>query len=111
MTLSQVVLRQKREAAPPAALLPVQPRFKVFQLIGTRTGWAMRVVYVLSDLVAFACSLAVARLAVDLVRGAALASFPSTDLKLYLLWTIGLVIVASATSRARREPSISTSRR
>jgi Undecaprenyl-phosphate galactose phosphotransferase WbaP len=56
----------------------------------------MRAVYILSDLAAFVCSLALARLAVDFILGMALTPAAATDLKLYLLWTIGVFSVAAA---------------
>jgi Undecaprenyl-phosphate galactose phosphotransferase WbaP len=56
----------------------------------------MRAIYLLSDLAAFAGSLALARLTVSLATGASLWPVALTDLKLYLLWTIGLVTVAAA---------------
>jgi len=80
------------EPAPPPRERSAAP---FISRLGTRSGWAMRAVYLLSDLAAFACSLALARLAVDLIRGAAITQISLTDLKLFLLWTIGLVTVAT----------------
>src|SRR4051812_24668940 len=63
---------------------------------GTRNGWAMRLVYVLSDLIAFGASLAVAKSIVDLSLGIAISAITSIDLKLAALWIIGLAAVAAA---------------
>src|SRR5215210_2427101 len=64
-------------------------------LPGMRGGWAMRSVYFLSDVFAFALSLVTANGLVDLARGLEVAGAQIVELKLYLLWGIGLVAVAA----------------
>jgi Undecaprenyl-phosphate galactose phosphotransferase WbaP len=56
----------------------------------------MRSVYFLSDIAAFVLSLAIAKLAIDLARGASPFSILVAEAKLYALWLIGLVAVAYA---------------
>src|SRR5438309_7068258 len=73
-----------------------KPRGELARAPGTRNGWAMRTVYVLSDLAAFVASLAIARWIVDLTFGIALTTVASADLKLAALWMIGLIVVAAA---------------
>src|SRR4051812_28519505 len=63
---------------------------------GTRNGWAMRAVYVGSDLAAFAMSLAIARWIVSIAFGIGLSAVASADVKLAVLWLIGLTVVAAA---------------
>jgi Undecaprenyl-phosphate galactose phosphotransferase WbaP len=89
--------RKSRETFRAVATPTVQPRVPVLrQLPGTRTGWAMRAVYLASDLVAFLLSLATAKLSFDLVSRGGVAVASVEELKLYLLWAAGLVFVAAA---------------
>jgi Undecaprenyl-phosphate galactose phosphotransferase WbaP len=62
---------------------------------GTRNGWAMRAAYFLSDVLAFAASLAVAKCLTSLASGSARFAVSIVELKLYVLWAIGLVAVAA----------------
>ena len=75
---------------------PLTVRPDVQSLPGTRSGWAMRSVYFLSDLLAFAGSLLFAQIAIDLVRGLGIAAIDVVELKLDALWLIGLLVVAAA---------------
>jgi Undecaprenyl-phosphate galactose phosphotransferase WbaP len=63
---------------------------------GTRTGWAMRGVYLASDAAAFVLSLAFASIAVNAVTASAAAAIAPVDVKLFALWLIGLLAVAYA---------------
>src|SRR3954452_23745950 len=72
------------------------PRRAAIRPPGTRNGWAMRLVYVLSDLFAFAASLAVAKWIIDLSLAIEISAITTTDLKLAALWMIGLAAVAAA---------------
>jgi Undecaprenyl-phosphate galactose phosphotransferase WbaP len=56
----------------------------------------MRAVYLVSDLAAFAASLGIAKLVVDVSYGLRLAPIELVELKLCALWIIGLVAVAAA---------------
>src|SRR5438105_2935718 len=62
---------------------------------GTRTGWAMRSVYLASDLAAFSLSLALAVGLLQLVNFSARVAH-SFDLRIYALWFIGLIGAAAA---------------
>src|SRR3569623_2169426 len=77
--------------------IPARSRSKpILEPRGTRNGWAMRTVYLLSDLAAFAISFASGKLIVDWLFGRSLAELPTVELKLYALWIIGLVGAAAA---------------
>jgi Undecaprenyl-phosphate galactose phosphotransferase WbaP len=95
-------LPERRPPAPPSSERPrdiaakLTPTRAAFRPPGTRNGWAMRTVYVMSDLVAFAASLAVAKWIVDLALGIAISAVTSIDLKLAALWIVGLAAVAAA---------------
>ena len=97
-TLPEPPRLQPQEATRTAALelSSVRPIAVVNQLHGTRTGWMMRAVYLLSDLAAFSISLTLAKLAIDLALGIGLATAQVVELKLFALWIIGLVAVAAA---------------
>jgi Undecaprenyl-phosphate galactose phosphotransferase WbaP len=62
---------------------------------GTRNGWAMRAVYFLSDVAAFVVSLALAKCLTSLASGSAAFTVSIIELKLYVLWAIGLVAAAA----------------
>jgi Undecaprenyl-phosphate galactose phosphotransferase WbaP len=74
---------------------PLPPRPIAVSPQGSRTGWAMRCVYLASDIVAFALSLALATLAVDLVCGVQLGAVSTLDVKINALLAIGLLLVAT----------------
>jgi Undecaprenyl-phosphate galactose phosphotransferase WbaP len=76
-----------------AAQRPAQ--YAAPNLIGTRNGWAMRAVYFVSDLAAFAASLALAKCLTSFVNGSAAWTHNVDELKLYTLWAIGLVAAAA----------------
>jgi Undecaprenyl-phosphate galactose phosphotransferase WbaP len=78
------------EPAAPRLARPAAPN-----LNGTRNGWAMRAVYFLSDVVAFAASLAIARCLTSFASGSAAFAVSIIELKLYALWAIGLVAAAA----------------
>ena len=61
---------------------------------GTRTGWPMRLTYLISDLVSIFVALAVANLASNFIRGADWRSLSLFELKLYGIFTVGLLVVA-----------------
>src|SRR5205814_675002 len=62
---------------------------------GTRSGWAMRLVYLTSDLIAIGLALAFSEICVALVQGA-WPTFPTVlGFNLYVLLAVGLVFVAS----------------
>ena len=63
--------------------------------IGTRSGWAMRIAYLTSDLVAIGLSFAAAELGTDLALGLPLGGLSVLDFKLYVLLGIGLIVVAT----------------
>src|SRR5262245_10319587 len=95
ITLPDLATMQPRTPVPSRVTARRMPEAEV-SLAGTRSGWAMRTVYLLSDLAAFAISLLLAKLAVDIVSGVRLGSIQLIELKLFALWMIGLVAVAVA---------------
>lgn len=85
-------------AAPPderrVISLPRGSRTKpLVQRCGTRNGWAMRNVYWLSDLAAFALSLLVAKFVVDWTSGRGIVSLSVVEAKLFAFWIAGLFVV------------------
>lgn len=79
-----------------AKALPAPPGRLPIRLPGTRSGWAMRLVYLASDLVAFAASLLVAHGLVAALLGEKWLLVPAYESRLYLLWLIGLIGAAAA---------------
>jgi Undecaprenyl-phosphate galactose phosphotransferase WbaP len=70
-------------------------RYAAPNLIGTRSGWAMRAVYFTCDVAAFAASLILAKCLTSLASGSATLAVSVNELKLYGLWAIGLVAAAA----------------
>jgi Undecaprenyl-phosphate galactose phosphotransferase WbaP len=87
-------VEHERPVVPQTSTEPAPPRATPRQ-IGTRSGWAMRAVYFMSDVAAFAVSLALAKSLTSLTGGRAVSAFAEIELKLYALWVIGLIAVAA----------------
>lgn len=103
MTQSTIVL-ERRHSSPSTTTRPPAAEQKAdrsaaieMNRCGTRSGWAMRLVYLGSDLLAIGSALTMSQICIELLRGAAL-SFPSViGWKLHLLLAAGLIFVAAMT--------------
>jgi len=62
--------------------------------LGTRTGWPMRLTYFLSDLASILVALTIANAVSNFVREVPLGTLSALELKLYGLFTVGLLAAA-----------------
>jgi Undecaprenyl-phosphate galactose phosphotransferase WbaP len=94
-TISDRAVRPKQTSTITPVTPPLAwPESAGLPRLGTRTGWAMRLVYCFSDLTGFAVSLVVAKLLVDLIIWRTWLTLSVADAKLCGLWIVGLLAVA-----------------
>jgi Undecaprenyl-phosphate galactose phosphotransferase WbaP len=109
MTPSAITLERRHSAPPttPPAAAAVTPRPPLAEALppriapsgvprrGTRNGWAMRLVYFLSDLATIGLGLSCGALALALIRSGVPALPTEIEWKLYAILTVGLLFVAA----------------